>query len=182
MRNFLYVSAPGHSPWILDWTCYLRSLYVMFTFPTGIFYRGVPGFATDCHCGVWCRGLTTYLLYVDLLFGNLVWNDSSFVNWQKGKNNFLCCFWLFYTLMPHNMIILYFFYLILMYQTVLYFLHSTSVLSFYIDVILTLSIWWYSGTLFTYAEDFLVQQWERQNTHTYFMHISMGILFGTNWL
>ena len=25
---------------------------------------GVPGFATDCPCGVWCRGLTTCLLYV----------------------------------------------------------------------------------------------------------------------
>ena len=34
-----------------------------------------PGFATDCPCGVWCRGLTTCLLYVVPLFGNLVWND-----------------------------------------------------------------------------------------------------------
>ena len=47
-------------------------LYVMFTFPTRIFYRGVPGFASDCPCGVWCRGLTTYFLYVGPLFGNLV--------------------------------------------------------------------------------------------------------------
>ena len=47
-------------------------LYVMFTFPTTIFYRGVPGFATDCPCGVWCRGLTTCPLYVGPLFGNLV--------------------------------------------------------------------------------------------------------------
>ena len=39
-------------------------LYVMFRFSTRIFYGGVPGFATDCHCGVWCRGLTTCLLYV----------------------------------------------------------------------------------------------------------------------
>ena len=39
-------------------------LNVMFTFPTRIFYRGVPGFATVCPCGVWCRGLTTCLLYV----------------------------------------------------------------------------------------------------------------------
>ena len=36
--------------------------YVMFTFPTRIFYRGVPGFATDCVSGVWCRGLTTCML------------------------------------------------------------------------------------------------------------------------
>ena len=47
-------------------------LYVVFTFPTRIFYRGVPGFATDCPCGVWCRGLTTCPLYVGPLFGNLV--------------------------------------------------------------------------------------------------------------
>ena len=44
-------------------------LCVMFTFPTRIFYRGVPGFATDCPCGVWCSGLTTCLLYVGPLFG-----------------------------------------------------------------------------------------------------------------
>ena len=37
--------------------------YVMFTFLTRISYWGVPGFATDCHCGVWCRGITTCLIY-----------------------------------------------------------------------------------------------------------------------
>ena len=47
-------------------------LYVMFTFPTRIFYRGVPGFANDCPCGVWCRELTTCLLYVGPHFGNVV--------------------------------------------------------------------------------------------------------------
>ena len=47
-------------------------LYVMFTFPTRIFYMGVPSFATDCPCGVWCRVLTTCLLYIGPLFGNLV--------------------------------------------------------------------------------------------------------------
>ena len=47
-------------------------VYVMFTFPTRIFYRGVPGFATDCPCGVWCCGLTTCLQYVGPLFGNQV--------------------------------------------------------------------------------------------------------------
>ena len=30
-------------------------LYVMLTFPTRIFYRGVSVFANDCPCGVWCR-------------------------------------------------------------------------------------------------------------------------------
>ena len=42
--------------------------YGMFTFHTRISYMGVPGFAADCHCGVWCRGLTTYLLYVGPIF------------------------------------------------------------------------------------------------------------------
>ena len=54
-------------------------LYVMFGFSTRIFYMGVPGFATDCPCGDWCRGLITCLLYVGPFFGNLVWNDSGFV-------------------------------------------------------------------------------------------------------
>ena len=107
-------------------------LYVIFTFPTRIFYRGVPGFATDRPCGVWCRGLTTCLLYVGPLFGNLVWMIVGLQVWHKGKQLF-CCFWLFYILMSYN-IILYFRLPIFMSQIVLYLLHSTSVLSFYIDV------------------------------------------------
>ena len=55
------VSAPEHSPKILDSTCYLLLLHVMFTFPTKILSRGVPGFTTDCPCSVWCRGLNTCL-------------------------------------------------------------------------------------------------------------------------
>ena len=42
----------------------LGLLCVIFKFPSRIFCRRVPGFATDCPCGVWCRGLTTCLLYV----------------------------------------------------------------------------------------------------------------------
>ena len=41
-----------------------------------IFCRGVSGFATDCPCGVWCRGLTTCLMYVCPLFGNRLLNKS----------------------------------------------------------------------------------------------------------
>ena len=55
-------------------------LYVMFRFSIRIFYRGVPGFATDCPCGNWCRGLNTCLLYVGPLFENLVWNVNAFVS------------------------------------------------------------------------------------------------------
>ena len=51
-------------------------LYATFIYSTRIFYRGVSGFATDCPCGVWCRGLTTCLLYVGPLFGYLLLNNS----------------------------------------------------------------------------------------------------------
>ena len=53
-------------------------LYVMLRLSTRGFYRGVPGFATNFSYGVWCRGLTTCLLYVGPLFGNVVWNNSGF--------------------------------------------------------------------------------------------------------
>ena len=43
--------------WIEHVTFWL--LYVMFRFSTRIFYWGVPCFATDCLCGVWCHGKTT---------------------------------------------------------------------------------------------------------------------------
>ena len=44
-------------------------LCVIFKFPSRIFCRRVPGFATDCPCGVWCRGLTTwYFVFLYLIF------------------------------------------------------------------------------------------------------------------
>ena len=45
-------------------------LYVTSSYSTWIFCRGVSGFATDCPCGVWCRELTTCLLYVCPFFWN----------------------------------------------------------------------------------------------------------------
>ena len=65
-------------------------LYVMFTFPTMIFYRGVPGFATDYPRGVWWRGLTTCLLYVGPLFwkSSLIW----WLVWKFYINNFFVVF------------------------------------------------------------------------------------------
>ena len=39
-------------------------LYVTSSYSTWIFCRGVSGFATDCPCDVWCRGLTICLLHV----------------------------------------------------------------------------------------------------------------------
>ena len=52
------------------------SLYVTSSYSTWIFCRGVSGFAIDCPCGVWCRGLTTCLLYVGPPFGNRFLNNS----------------------------------------------------------------------------------------------------------
>ena len=43
-------------------------LYVTPSYSTWIFCRGVSGFATDCPCGVWCRGLTTCLLHFGPFF------------------------------------------------------------------------------------------------------------------
>ena len=51
-------------------------LYVTPSYSTWIFRRGVSGFATDCPCGVWCRGLTTCLLHVGPPFGNRILNNS----------------------------------------------------------------------------------------------------------
>ena len=50
--------------------------YVTSSYSTWIFWRGVSGFATDCPCGVWCRGLTTCLLHVGPPFGNRILNNS----------------------------------------------------------------------------------------------------------
>ena len=55
-----------------------RLLYITFRFSTGIFYRQVTSFATVCTC-VWRHGLTNSLLYVGLLFENLIWKDNGFL-------------------------------------------------------------------------------------------------------
>ena len=116
-------------------------LYGMFRFSTRIFCRGVPGFATNCSCGVWCRGLTICLPYVGQLFSILVWNDSGFVRLTSLRTTFLCVFFrkcFTYIVMHHSMTKL-FVYLVFTSQIVLYFSHSILGLSFCIDIILTLS-------------------------------------------
>ena len=55
-------------------------LYVTSSYSTWIFCRGVSGFATDCPCSVWCRGLTTCFLHVGPPFGNRLLNN----NWAVG--------------------------------------------------------------------------------------------------
>ena len=51
-------------------------LYVTSSYSTWIFCRGVSGFATECPCDVWCRGLTICLLHVGPPFGNRFLNTS----------------------------------------------------------------------------------------------------------
>ena len=51
-------------------------LYVTSSYWTWIFCGGVSGFATDCPCDVWCRGLPTCLLHVGPPFGNRFLNTS----------------------------------------------------------------------------------------------------------
>ena len=48
----------------------IGSLYVTSSYSTLILCRGVSGFATDCPCDVWCRGLTSCLLHVGPPFRN----------------------------------------------------------------------------------------------------------------
>ena len=51
-------------------------LYVTSSYSIWIFCKGVSGFATDCPCDVWCRGLTICLLHVGPPFGNRFLNTS----------------------------------------------------------------------------------------------------------
>ena len=51
-------------------------LYVTSSYSTWIFCRGVSGFATDCPCDVWCRGLVTCLLHVSPPFESRFLNTS----------------------------------------------------------------------------------------------------------
>ena len=56
-------------------------LYVPSSYSTWISCGGVSGFATDCPCDIWCRGLTTCLLHVGPPFGNWFLNNSWAVGW-----------------------------------------------------------------------------------------------------
>ena len=75
---------------LLDCACYRRT-HSMFRFSTTIFYGGFPGFATDCHCGVWCRGLTTCLLHVGRFFGNLAPQNHHCAHCLKALNTWNAC-------------------------------------------------------------------------------------------
>ena len=118
-------------------------LYVVFTFPTMIFYGAVSGFATDWHCGVWCRGLTTCLLITGLLYGNLVQNGGRLVGLTKRKTDFLL--FLIFFLMAYNIIVFYF--------RLPYFHVSDSALFFA----------WYFGTLILYRRGLETFYWNCQS-------------------
>ena len=66
-------------------------LYVTSSYSTWIFCKGVSGFATDCPCDVWCRGLTTCLLHVGPPFGNRFLNTS----WAVGLTYWIVYFHFF---------------------------------------------------------------------------------------
>ena len=70
------VSVPGSSFRIRIQHGAIGPHYVTSIYSTWIFCRGVSGFATDCPCDVWCRGLITCLLRVSPPFGNRVLNTS----------------------------------------------------------------------------------------------------------
>ena len=117
-------------------------LYVMIGFSSRIFYREIPCFAidwTDCPCRVWC-GLTTCLLFLGPLCGSQVWNDSGCVSltwWRPTFPWFLIMFCIYLHAsqydhafrLPHFNV-----------SKSASFLQCTLVLSFYIDMIFTLSI------------------------------------------
>ena len=66
----------------------IGTLYVTSSYSTWIFCRGVSGFATDCPCDVWCRGLTTCLLHVGSPVGNRFLNTS----WAVGLTYWIVYF------------------------------------------------------------------------------------------
>ena len=99
--------------------CAIGPLCVTSSYSTWIFCRGVSGFATDCPCGVWCRGLTTCLLHVGPPFGNLFLNTS----WAVGLTycivylHFFCILTnaIIYVLIHHTILWLYLYFLNILY-------------------------------------------------------------------
>ena len=89
-------------------------LYVTSSYSTWIFCRGVSGFATDCPCDVWCRGLTTCLLHVGPPFGYRFLNTS----WAVGLT-----YWIVYLIFFLRYAIIYVLILHIIFWLYLYFLN-----------------------------------------------------------
>ena len=81
-------------------------------------------YATDCPCGVWCRGLTTCLLHVGPPFGNRLLNNSWAVvltQWIVYLHCFcILTYAIVYVLIYHIIFRLYLYYL----NNVLYFFQA----------------------------------------------------------
>ena len=94
-------------------------LYVTSSYSTSIFCRGVSGFATDCPCDVWCRGLATCLLHVGPPSGNRFLNTI----WAVGLTywivylHFFCILTntIIYVLIHHIIFWLYLYFLNILY-------------------------------------------------------------------
>ena len=113
-------------------------LYVTSSYSTWIFCRGVSGFATDCPCNGWCRGLSTCLLHVGPPFGNRFLNAS----WAVGLTYwivYLHCFCILTYAVIYGDISYHFLALSLLLKYSLFF-SSTPVLTSSIDVVFVLSI------------------------------------------
>ena len=71
----------------------IAPLYAQLVFSIRIFYRGVPGFTTDCPCGIWRCKLITRLLHISPLFGNSMFKNS----WSVSKKRVFHVFGIVYT-------------------------------------------------------------------------------------
>ena len=127
--------------------------YVTSSYSTWIFFRGVSGFATDCPCGVWCRGLTTFLLHVGPPFGNRIFKKQLGCRFDiMDKKSYFFVFW-------HAIIY------VLIHQIIFrfYLFSSTFVLTSSIDVVFILSI---GNILVQLYNSFMAWvQYGCQNTH-----------------
>ena len=119
-------------------------LYVMFKFSTRIFYMGIPGIANDCLCWCWFPWINHLLLVCWSIF----WKSSLKWKWvcKCGimGNCFIVFNYVFTCILITQNMILYVHLPNFRVTNNALFLHSTLVLSFYIDVVKTLSI---SGNL-----------------------------------
>ena len=146
-------------PWTFPLNIEYFNSYVMFRFSTRIFYTGIPGFVTDCPCCIWCRVLTTCLRCADPLLASLIWNDCGFViltQWTKTSP--LSLIMLYIYLMPRNMVIPYFHLPYFYASSSALSLYSALVLPFYMDVVLTLS-------LYIHRPDSLLTDWATQSEY-----------------
>ena len=111
-------------------------LYVTSSYLTWIFCRGVSGFAIDCPCGVWCRGLPTCLRHVGPPFGNQFLNTC----WAIGLTYWIVYLHFFWTYAIIYVLIHHIIFGFIFPSYIFFILSSTPVLTSSIDVIFVLSI------------------------------------------